>query len=78
MRLRLMGSFSVSNRRRRLLYVSHNRRKNMKKDLFKNLPPIRDPKDKLFDYRDKSKPLTGEDLEVEEANKNLESQIDDD
>jgi hypothetical protein len=77
MRLRLMGSFFVSNRRRRLLYVSHNRRKNMK-NLFKNLPPIREKGDKLFDYRDKSKPLTGEDLEVEEANKNLESQIDDD
>lgn len=44
----------------------------MKKELFKNLRPIRDPKDKLFDYRDKRKPLTGEDLAVEESYKDLE------
>jgi len=48
------------------------------KDLFKNLPDRKRPKDRLYDFRDKRRPLTKEEIEVEQANELLKDQIDDD
>ena len=52
----------------------------MKKDLFKKFPIriLKDPHDKLADFRSKRRPLSKEDLEVAEAEKLLWDQIDDD
>jgi len=39
---------------------------------------LKDPKDRLADYRDQRRPLTQEEIELEQAHELLKDQIDDD